>query len=113
MSAQFKNDIDSLIKQLSVALTSAQALLEKGKFLKKEFRSILSSGNLEGINCKAVDYQEEIDEYTSIINLLNHMQSNGRITTHDFNYLNQISYMQNFMQSHKENIGVIARRNSL
>lgn len=113
MSAQFKKDIDSLINKLNNALTAAEALLEKGNFYKKEFKSILSSYNLDRIKHSSINFQKEIDEYTSIIKLLKYMQNGHEISHHDFYFLNQISYLQAFMQTHGDNIGISSRRNSI
>ncbi|MFA6036609.1 MAG: hypothetical protein WC748_00640 [Legionellales bacterium] len=113
MSAQFKKDIDSLINKLNNALTAAEALLDKGDFYKKEFKSILSSYNLDHIKHSSINCQKEIDEYTSIIELLKCMQNDHEISRHDFYFLNQISYMQAFMQTYGDNIGISSRRNSI
>lgn len=113
MSAQFKKDIDALINKLNNSLTAAEALLDKGNFYKKEFKSILSSYNLGRIKHSAINFQKEIDEYTSIIKLLKYMQNGHEISRHDFYFLNQISYMQAFMQTYGGNISISSRRNSI
>lgn len=113
MTGVFQNDVQDLINQLNIALNAAQKLLEKKEVFEKNFKTIMPSSNLHSLSSEKKEYQNEIKEYIYVIECLKYIQNNDKIPIVDFDYLNTISYMQDFMKTHGQNIPVIARRYSI
>jgi hypothetical protein len=100
-----------LINDLITALNATQAEYKRKEFFQNNFQ--VSTWNLGRIKRQKKDLEIEINEYTKVIKLLLSINAGEKITESEFNFLNEINYIQHFMCTNKENIGVITRRNSI